>query len=444
MEGTMAIAHLPMRGKLYNVVAQLLKFLLMPLAVYEMALSTQLQIKLPATLALVDATPEVQHSREPSFNVAFYGLHFFASYEELEVRVSLVHPDGEEQLPPQRFKKKRIPFYSTQFGLPGSPVPGKFSFRYAVAFDGRGDRIEKTNKTYVVNYTPPSPCENVILRGPLSVRRGQRVALPTEWEGMDLVPFTYGQQVAIETHDSRKWLKAQPSLGEGTPTIEFQSLMLVTNLDQRGKFITTRNGQTQNAGPVTYWKENPLVCSIGDKGRGTSVEVSQILPNSRIAFEYRLDKEQDGTTRRVATRIIVAPAGQQTADVKLGLVVSHNEPPRSAYDQDVTGEVTLYTSWLFGGDYFNLNRYIIDPDGQNARTFDQDVRVSNFRLRTTEDSRFELIPPQDQVRDFRLRLRQTVNQIFQGIPAEESISLDIVAGDEVNDKTLTLKIFKLQ
>jgi len=435
----MAMAHLPMRGKLYNVVAQLLKFLLMPLAVYEITLSSQLQISLPATLALVDATPGAQDSQDRTFNVAFYGLHFFSTYHELVVRVSVLNPDGEKQLAIQTFRRKEPPFYSTQFSLPDTYIRGKYKFRYEVAFDGKNDHLMKMSKDYVINYSPTFPCKEVITGGPLSVRRGQRVALPAEWEGMDLLPLTDGQKVAIETHNNKKWIKAQPTLGEGNPTIGFQSLMLVTKLDQGSQSITTRNGQTQNAGPTIYWRESPLVCSIGENGIGTPIEVKDIPANYRIAYIYRVE-----AARPLATQIIVAPANQRTDDIKLSLVVSNNEPPRSAYDGDPLGEVTLYTSWLFGGNYFNLNRYIIDPDGQNARTYDHDVRVSSLRMATTQDPRFELAPPEGDARDFRLLIKQPVNQIFQGMPADEPVSLDLVAGDEVNVRTLTLKIFRLQ
>jgi hypothetical protein len=442
----MATTLLNSHSNPYNVVIQVVKFLLVAFALYQFSLATQLAVKLPATLVLVDATPELQLSGDRSFFVTFYGLHFFANYHDIEVRVSLVSAQGEQQLRPQRIQKIQIPFYSMHFDLPSSFSPGLYQFRYEIAFDGRSDRVRKTGKTYVVSYYVISPCQP-ITGGPLTVRQGQRVALPAEWDGMELLPLTGQQQVAIETHNDSKWMRAQPSSRQGLYTIKFRSMMLVSGVDQNHMFIETTNAQTGQAGPRVYWDRGTLFCSMAMAGRdciGAPIDINQVEPNDRIAFTCRVEG-----TRHIATRIVVAPQNQNCADIELTLVVQPNEPPRSAYDADPPEEVSLYTSWSFyesprdgsaiGRDFFNLNRYIIDPDGRKADTNEPDVRITNLSLDPNfRDPRFSL--ERTSAGEFRLYVNPSAQQVFGPIKITEAVRVALIAQDEINRKSLTLRI----
>jgi hypothetical protein len=440
----MATAKLNSHSNPYNVVIQVVKFLLVALALYQLGLATQLEVQLPATLVLVNATPALQSSADRSFNVSFYGLHFFANYQNLDVRVILVSARGEQQLGPLRIQRSRVPFYSAHFNLPPSFAPGVYEYRYDVAFDGRNDRTRKTGKTYFVRYDVYAPCQP-ITGGPLTVRQGQRVALPGEWEGMELLPLTGEQQVAMETHGGSKWMKAQPSLAQGSHTIRFHSMMQVSRVDQGRAFIETKIRQTGQPGPRIYWDRSTLFCSMtGPNCAGAAVDINQVEPNDRIAFGSRVEG-----ARHIATRIMVSPPDQSCADVELTLVVEPNEPPRSAYDADSPGEVSLYTSWSFyesprsgsaiGRDFFNLNRYIIDPDGRKADTNEPDVRITNLILDPNfRDPRFSL--EKTSAGEFRLYVNPSAPQVFGAIKITEAVRVALIAKDEGKPQNLTLRI----
>lgn len=438
----MATTNLHFHSNPYNVVIQVVKFLLVALALYEFGLATQLAVKLPATLVLVNATPELQLSGDRSFYVTFYGLHFFTNYRDLEVRVSVAGPRGEQQLHPLRLQKKKVPFYSVHFDLPSSFSPGTYGFRYEIAFDGRNDRTRSTGGTYFVTYAVVSPCQ-AITGGPLTVRQGQRIALPAEWEGAELLLLTGQQQVAMETRNGSHWMRIQ--LRPGLYTVKFQSMMLVSRVDQEHQFIETRNAQTGQAGPRVYWDGSTLFCSMaGPSCTGASIDINQVEPNERIAFACRAEG-----AKHLATRIVVAPKDQVCADIELSLVVEPNESPRSAYDADPPGEVSLYSSWSFyespregsavGRDFFNLNRYIIDPDGRKTDTNEPDVRITNLSQDPrSRDPRFSL--ERTSAGEFRLYVNPSAQQVFGSMKITEAVKVALIAQDEANIRNLTLVI----
>ena len=92
--------------------------------------------------------------------------------------------------------------------------------------------------------------------------------------------------------------------------------------------------------------------------------------------------------------------------------------------------------------FLNLNRYIIDPDGLDAR--DQpDIRVRRLSL-AGKDPRFEikgveLKPPLGSGIEFRLYFNQDLEQVFKGI---NTLEIPCTANDDANEKVLTLKIAK--
>jgi hypothetical protein len=429
----------------YNVVIQVVKLLLVALAVYLLSLSTQLQTKFATNIVLVNATPKDQISIDRSFTVALYALRFFSDYNTLQVRASLVDAKGETPLDPQIFKKENVPFYSARFWLPRTYEPGTYKFRYDVIFDGHSSP-RRPNITEDRQVTLKLPVDSVIrpaFIAPLVVHQGQKVYLPAEWDAMDVRPFSYRGQLSVGSDNNRRWIRALPNLGIGPHPVEFQSLMRIKDLDLRGRFVSTENSQTHKAGPAIYWNENTTrFYRIGKDGVATGITPGQIEVENRISAICR----KEGA-KYIASEIYVASAGFQAPDFTQNLIVEPNEKPRSAYDRDDPGEVSLFSDWLFLDTvrdryYFNLNRYLIDPDGRNLDTNNLEVRVTRMKMQSN-DNRFTLASPSRDTRDFRLYLTPSGYQDLMNLRVGSSILIALVVEDEVNSQKLTLRISKI-
>jgi len=433
----MASNGTPRGSGLFNVSLQVLKFVLTALAVYSMSLSQQLGIELPATLALVDATPAIQNSRDGSFKVAFYALHFLQDYEQLELKVYFKNEDNTDGpvLSSITLHRKEIPFYSEEIKLPDLSLRGRYRFGYDIAFDSKADKEgrKSTGKSYQIVYDPFIE-PDVTVDVPISVRRGQRALLPANLSWLDLRPADQNIGVSVDSGGNKRWLRAN-GIGSGSYRIAlaFTSHMTVNAKSQRGQEHCFNTGDSM-AGQM-----GPLVCvDNGTFYKGQINNWDAIQPGDRIAFIG--SARMDGSLRAshvVATRDQQAPEG----NILLGLIVLTNEPPRSAYALDVRGEVTMYTSWRFSDSdtglyYLNLNRYIIDPDGRN-QSDEADIRVKQLHM-AAEDRSFELQAPSNDRPEFRLVFRQSVEQIFR---AGRTIEVPVVAQDEANPRVpLTLKI----
>jgi hypothetical protein len=417
-------------GGLFNVALQVLKFVLLALAVYSMSLSQQLGIKLPATLALVDATPAMQSSQDGKFKVAFYALHFLDDYKQLGLKVFIVK--GQEQpqlLTDRKLERKAVPFYSEEVTLPDDLPADIYQFAYEVSFDMKTERTKTTGKSYRIEHDPhvDIACPDISIY----VLKGQRAPLPFSWEGMDLIPARSSSGITVESVGGKKWLRARNLNSRTEPYIvEFESLMVVDA--KKDLCLTTRNGATQQPGPT--------VCIDKDTSYfGSITNWSDIVPGDHIAYMGITNSDRSiHATQVSALRGDAAPS----SSLSVRLVVVENRPPRSAYAMDTPDEVSLFTSWIFTDNarsmrYLNLNRYIIDPDGRNEK--DQpDIRVRQLSMER-DDPRFELQQPTNDLPEFRLYFRQDPDQVFRDV---SSIQIPLIAQDETNKVSLTLRITK--
>ena len=127
-------------GGIVNVLFQLLKFLLVILAIYTLKLRDQLEITLPATVAVINATPDSQVVSSPDFLVSFYALQFFGQYDTVTATIRLYNSSGKPLgdpkpgLPSPRVDSQGHEHYlhSITFTL---PEPGDYEFDYTVQFD---------------------------------------------------------------------------------------------------------------------------------------------------------------------------------------------------------------------------------------------------------------------------------------------------------------------
>jgi hypothetical protein len=438
------------RHSLYNTTVVLLKFLLAPLAVCVLVLFVQLGVKFPRAFALVDATPRAQMSSDGSFYVAFYGLHLFASYNSLDIKVSVTSgARGEpKQLdryisPDETKADKKNVFFSERFTLPVEFLQGDYAMAYTVIFHGRRDR-EEIRKGYTISYRREQACENAVTEGvPVFVRQGQWAPLPKDWARMGLRVVGNNPGVAVETIDGAPRVRISPSLG--LPKGQEQAEYLISL--QSTLFVTKPGTNSISAKPALADPETKVNygSNAGFLRRcGSYPYVTQAAIGQRLAF---------AGPPNAATRVLLTPASyDQTADVTLRLFVERNLPPESvSYDDRLRGVVSLFTSWLFVDQskeygnrehqrYFEMNRYVIDPDGRDPATNDPDVRPAE--IDPSDAGFFTPWRSTGPGREVRFYLTESGFNQLKSLSAGDSVKMHIVAQDELPRSPLTLVVTK--
>ena len=226
----------PRRGNLSNVLFQVLKFLLVTVAIYQIGLRQQLGLNLDKDFAVVNATPALTTENE-QFTLSFYVLHFFKDYKEFELHAEAFSPiQGTKQLRVREDKTQELvdvpsltfkhppessndPHYFVQdFTLPEGPS-SNWRISYYVTFDGRQDTKTDVN-TFDVTRVPPSGIGELQVPTPLTVVQGQRVPMPDTLAGMALVPAV-GNQARGQDLESRVTVLSRAresgSIPEGRP-----------------------------------------------------------------------------------------------------------------------------------------------------------------------------------------------------------------------------------
>jgi hypothetical protein len=433
----MSLAQSRQRSNLYNVTIVLLKFLLVPLAFYQLVLFVQLELKFGRPFDLVDATPDSQLSRDGSFYLAFYGVHILAPYQTVSVDVDVWGADQSAKLHAEGVKQKDVPFYPFDgdplpgFALPRGWPPGIYRFRYRVTFHHwwTQETVSK-GKTYSFRYDPGGV--DVLVEGvPVFVRRGQMARLSSDWANMGLTVVGTNPGVRIEKHGQDTWIRAMPSLAKGEHTIQLQSLLYIDQVDLQQRRVATKRVGANEPGPMLQLAADTVIL----QRRTSPVGLAEAKPGYRIAF-----RGQPGGVRA----LLVTPASLvAAADVTLRFVVMDNEPPRSAYDGDDPGEVSVLTSYLFEGEYFNLSRYIVDPDGQNADNGNADIRVTRITLPENQPNYgLFTLPPARGGEDFLLHLTDSGRRALAAAKEGDEVRLSLEVSDEVNRPRLTLIITK--
>jgi hypothetical protein len=423
---------------LYNTIIALLKFLLAPLGVCVVVLFGQLHITFPAPYALLDATASTQFNRDRVFHVGFYALHVFAHYDALDVTAAAVFPPDSSHKTNWSMSmgdlyltakgRSEVPFYAGEFKLPAQLGAGTYNVSYAVTFHGRKDlRVAGETKTFT--YDPQFVCVNALEEDyAVFVRRGQHAQLPSQWTEMELSP-SGGQDVKVETHTNLPnpaWLWALPSLGEGTHRVELQSALFVEKFDPKDNLVTTTRGTK-----VYFDAKTRFLPRCG----GPRI-AAEIQHGDRIAFTNRPDHIADAV-------LITPPALAAGADIVLTLLVGPNQPPQPVYARNGPGVVVAFTGCLFGGgadQFFNLNRDIVDPDGQDQSTYEPSIRVTRMTLLGGLDAAdFALTRDRDSG-DFLLSLTPAGIQWLRTARPGATRQVRLAAGDELVRPPLVVSI----
>jgi len=434
-------------GNFYNSVILFLKLALSMLAVYQLVLVYQLQVRFIDMRGIVNTTQLHELAIiEPKVTVSFYTLELFGSYKTLTVKgyiteinnVPLSTPQPLEPLNAQHILRKTPPLYHATFRLPPNVTPGAtFKVAYEVRFDGRQAPVYKQERdgkleSYPFRYDPPGTGLILSESIPLTLRRGQRVRLPDELRGMRLrltdgsLPFTVQDGV----------LRAEAGARLGAYRVSLASQLLVDSVDASNGLVLI--------GPPDSIR---LRCSKDTaifRHSGERLRIEEIQAGDRIAF---VGPYNSSRAEWEASRVFVTSQRSSVSDVALQVVVQDNIAPGSAYESERSrSEVGLYTAWLFSGQqpgqlYWNLSRYIIDPDGQDPTTLQPTVRPRSMRLipGTQYDGWFDLTGPLPPFGDYHLYVTRRGRQ---GFAAETSrrMEIQLIVNDELDRSRLPLTL----
>jgi hypothetical protein len=103
----------------------------------------------------------------------------------------------------------------------------------------------------------------------------------------------------------------------------------------------------------------------------------------------------------------------------------------------------VFSTWIFGAGsgYFNLNRYIIDPDGQNQTTYQPSIRVARMTLLPGANAQFFDLT-RSQNGDFHLNLTAAGRNWLDNANPGAEMTTELVANDELDRTPLRLEITK--
>jgi hypothetical protein len=488
----MASASSTASSRLYNVTLQVLKFILITLALYQLKLHEQLGFDLPATFVVINATPETQIVKDGKLNVGFYALNFLQDFKNLQLQIyctpirqnhnhnapSAKPANGADQnimllvdqpISIPKVEKGKKPFYPKQIDIPiGRLKYGNYSFYYTVEYFGENDRSlrkftvpESKEKKLTFRYQPGDQ-PKMDIEQYLQVAKGQSVQLPlqiadTEYrfcrpENNGCTPFS---GVELKWFRGVPHLHAKAELREGEYRISLKSELtireVVTNAGtgQITGFRTQYGGgapQRARPGPDVLIEENRT--TIYDCAANLVIAKDRVSVGDRIAFVK--NKNPQSGAWFVGTIFRHDSAGNQPLDaVILILKVVENLPPRSSDSTDPIGRVSLFQKWLFydingGLRYFDLGKNIVDPDGRN----DDDTAIHSL-LDNSPDIRVRRMSYMDGSSDQYFEMRKVDNSFrfylkkdpFQGPRPPDFVERDIKAWDGVNDTTLRLRIF---
>ena len=88
--------------------------------------------------------------------------------------------------------------------------------------------------------------------------------------------------------------------------------------------------------------------------------------------------------------------------------------------------------------YFNLSRYIIDPDGKSA-SGTAEVQVRS--ITDLDDSRFFTLLRDTPTGDFHLKINGGIGQLLRALPSVgDHVQIAMTAHDEVNNQRISVVI----
>jgi hypothetical protein len=134
-------------------------------------------------------------------------------------------------------------------------------------------------------------------------------------------------------------------------------------------------------------------------------------------------------------------------DFSVSFIVLENQSPRSTY-RGGPASTDAYVVKLFADNYFdsadgsyqyfNLSRYIIDPDGKSgAGTAEVHVRS----ITDLDDSRSFTLLRDAPTGDFHLRINGGIGQLLRALPGVGThVQIAMMAHDEVNHQKISVLI----
>ncbi len=454
----------PRRGNLSNVLFQVLKFLLVTVAIYQIGLREQLGLNLDDDFSLVNATPVVQLTETGRFTVSFYVLHFFRDYKFFTVEAS-AQPDGKSAAQPltpfggvpARFEQPgpgtgTPHYFSLEYVLPPG-MTNRCLVRYAVTFDGNPKTKHEVARIQVKHIPPVDP-KGLVVPTPLSVVRGQRCEMPENLLGMNLWPASESAEVKVVSEAERVWIESRNQsnkvLPVGTSNVAFRTRATVAGVDTNKKTITVetvgRPAATVDMAHTALYRFPPS----GAAPRRISLDDLSNLKNPGIVFTGAVKNGLIAPLQEVR----VGDPQDPRMHVTLTLVVGPNRPPEPVYTEPGSRTFNARCADFFGNPtlnlanrYLNLNRIIVDPDGKSPSTGAANIRVA-FAITADagRDDRglpFKVIRAWDDSGDYYLEAPGDIYTIMAKHPMAVPLSgIRVFASDEMGSHEIPLQIWR--